>query len=78
MTQALKVNEQNEPYELIICGAGHAGCEAALAAAKQNADVLLLTGNLDTIAFNELQSRYWREGKARLFAKLMLLGVKWH
>src|SRR5210317_367126 len=41
---------KTQPYEVIVCGAGHAGCEAALAAARLGADTLLLTGNLDTIA----------------------------
>ena len=40
----------NQPYDVIVCGAGHAGCEAALAAARLGADVLMLTGNLDTVA----------------------------
>ena len=38
------------PYDVIVCGGGHAGCEAALAAARMGADTLLLTGSLDTIA----------------------------
>jgi tRNA uridine 5-carboxymethylaminomethyl modification enzyme len=37
-------------YDTIVCGAGHAGCEAALAAARMGGNTLLLTGNLDTIA----------------------------
>lgn len=37
-------------YEVIVCGGGHAGCEAALAAARMGARTLLLTGNLDTVA----------------------------
>ncbi|MBR4355139.1 MAG: tRNA uridine-5-carboxymethylaminomethyl(34) synthesis enzyme MnmG, partial [Elusimicrobiaceae bacterium] len=40
----------NEIYEVIVIGGGHAGCEAALAAAKLGAKTLLLTQNLDTIA----------------------------
>lgn len=37
-------------YDIIVIGAGHAGCEAALISAKMNMSTLLLTGNLDTIA----------------------------
>ncbi len=36
-------------YDVIVIGAGHAGCEAAHAAAKRGAQTLLLTMNLDTI-----------------------------
>lgn len=42
--------DPDRPYDVIVCGGGHAGCEAALAAARMGADTLLLTGNLDTIA----------------------------
>jgi tRNA uridine 5-carboxymethylaminomethyl modification enzyme len=37
-------------YDVIVIGAGHAGCEAAHIAAKMGASTLLLTMNLDTIA----------------------------
>ncbi len=37
-------------YDVVVVGAGHAGCEAALAAAGMGCDALLLTISLDTIA----------------------------
>ncbi|MGI6329436.1 MAG: tRNA uridine-5-carboxymethylaminomethyl(34) synthesis enzyme MnmG [Bacilli bacterium] len=36
-------------YDIIVVGAGHAGCEAALAAAKKKKNTLLLTSNLNNI-----------------------------
>jgi tRNA uridine 5-carboxymethylaminomethyl modification enzyme len=38
-------------YQVIVIGAGHAGCEAALAAARMGCKTLLVTINLDTIAY---------------------------
>ncbi|QHT67905.1 tRNA uridine-5-carboxymethylaminomethyl(34) synthesis enzyme MnmG [Rhodocytophaga rosea] len=37
-------------YDVIVVGAGHAGCEAAAAAANMGSDVLLITMNMQTIA----------------------------
>ena len=37
-------------FDVVVCGGGHAGCEAAWLAAQKGVSVLLLTNNLDTIA----------------------------
>lgn len=37
-------------YDIIVVGAGHAGCEAAHAAAKMGSKVMLITMNMNTIA----------------------------
>ena len=39
-----------QKYDVIVIGAGHAGCEAALVAARMGAKTLLLTMNLDSVA----------------------------
>jgi NADPH-dependent 2,4-dienoyl-CoA reductase/sulfur reductase-like enzyme len=39
----------NNTYDVIVIGGGHAGCEAAHAAARMNANTLLLTHKIDTI-----------------------------
>ncbi|WP_426489790.1 tRNA uridine-5-carboxymethylaminomethyl(34) synthesis enzyme MnmG [Hymenobacter sp. 102] len=41
---------QQEEYDVIVVGAGHAGCEAAAAAANMGSKVLLVTMNMNTIA----------------------------
>ena len=40
---------REKPFDVVVCGGGHAGIEAALAAARMGAETLLLTGNVDTI-----------------------------
>jgi tRNA uridine 5-carboxymethylaminomethyl modification enzyme len=42
--------DYGKKYEVIVVGAGHAGCEAALAAGRMGCTTLLLTIGLDTVA----------------------------
>ena len=44
----------NSSYDVIVVGAGHAGCEAAAAAANLGSKVLLITMNMGVIAQMEL------------------------
>ena len=70
----LKVDLPHLPYDVIVCGAGHAGCEAALAAARQGAEVLLLTGNLDTIAQMSCNPAIGGQGKGQIVREIDALG----
>ena len=69
-----------EDFEVIVVGAGHAGCEAALAAARLGKKVLIFTVSVDSIALmpcnpniggtskghlvKEIDALRWRNGKS--------------
>lgn len=73
MSNGLKFGP-NQPYDVIVCGAGHAGCEAALAAARLGADVLMLTGNLDTIAQMSCNPAIGGQAKGHMVREIDALG----
>lgn len=64
----------NALYDVIICGAGHAGCEAALAAARMGASILLLTGNVDTVAQMSCNPAIGGQAKGHMVREIDALG----
>ncbi|WP_028543636.1 tRNA uridine-5-carboxymethylaminomethyl(34) synthesis enzyme MnmG [Paenibacillus taiwanensis] len=61
-------------YEVIVIGAGHAGCEAALASARMGSNTLLLTINLDMVAFMPCNPSVGGPAKGHVVREIDALG----
>ena len=64
----------DKKYDVIVVGAGHAGCEAALAAARIGCSTLMLTINLDAIALMSCNPAIGGLAKGHLVKEIDALG----
>jgi len=64
----------SEKYDVIVVGAGHAGCEAAHAAATLGSKVLLVTQNLETIARMSCNPAMGGVAKGQIIREIDALG----
>lgn len=68
------VVEYDKQYDVIVVGAGHAGCEAALAAARMGCSALLLTINLDAVALMSCNPAIGGQAKGHIVREIDALG----
>ena len=61
-------------YDIIVIGAGHAGCEAALASARLGCSTLMLATNLDTVAFLACNPSVGGTAKGQIVKEIDALG----
>ena len=68
------MNYEMGKYDIIVVGAGHAGCEAALASARMGKQTLLLAINLESLAMMPCNPSIGGTGKGHLVHEIDALG----
>lgn len=64
----------NETYDIVVVGAGHAGCEAALAGARSGLKTIMFTVSVDSIALMPCNPNIGGSSKGHLVRELDALG----
>ena len=63
-----------ESYDIVVVGAGHSGCEAALAAARLGLETIMFTVSVDSIALMPCNPNIGGSSKGHLVRELDALG----
>ncbi len=72
--EELKVPNLTEEYDVLVVGAGHAGCEAALACARLNLNTIMFTVSVDSIALMPCNPNIGGSSKGHLVREVDALG----
>ena len=67
----------HKAYDVVVIGAGHAGCEAAFATARLGLTTLLTTISMESIADLPCNPNIGGTGKGHRYAKWMRWAAKW-
>ena len=63
-----------EEYDVVVVGAGHAGCEAALAAARMGLETIIFTVSVESIAMMPCNPNIGGSSKGHLVREIDALG----
>ena len=70
----MEVKSVVEEYDVVVVGAGHAGCEAALASARMGMNTILFTISMDSVAMMPCNPNVGGSSKGHLVRELDALG----
>ena len=68
------MNDIKETYDAIVVGAGHAGCEAALALARMGQETIIFTVSMDSVAMMPCNPNIGGSSKGHLVKEIDALG----